>query len=245
MTIPTQARVVIVGGGIVGCSTAYHLTKLGVKDVLLVERARLTSGTTWHAAGLVGQMRPNRNMTQMSRYGIDLYSGIEKETELATGWKQCGSVNVAQTVERFHSYKRIAAAARGFGVEMHLVSPAGAGKLWPLMRTDDLAGAVWVPGDGKANPTDLTQSLAKGARMGGARLVEGVRVTGFDIRKGRVHGVRTNEGDVACETVILCAGQWSRQVGALAGVDVPLHSAEHYYIVTRPIPGVPHDLPVM
>jgi 4-methylaminobutanoate oxidase (formaldehyde-forming) len=245
MQLPSQARAVIVGGGIVGCSTAYHLAKNGWKDVLLLEQARLTSGTTWHAAGLVGQMRPNRNMTRMSKYGIELYATLEAETGLATGWKQCGSVNVAQTAERMVQFRRIAAAARGFGVEMHLVSPEEAGKLCPILRTDDLAGAVWIPGDGKANPTDLTQSLAKGARIGGARLIEGVRVTGFDIRKGRVAGVRTTEGDVACEVVVLCAGQWSRQIGALAGVSVPLHSAEHFYVVTRPIKGVSPDLPVM
>jgi glycine/D-amino acid oxidase-like deaminating enzyme/glycine cleavage system aminomethyltransferase T len=245
MTLPSQAQVVIIGGGIVGCSTAYHLTKNGWKDVLLLEQGRLTSGTTWHAAGLVGQMRPNRNMTRMSKYGIELYSRLEVETGLATGWKQCGSVNVAKTPERMVQFRRLAASARSFGVEMHLISPEEAGKLCPILRTDDLSGAVWIPGDGKANPTDLTQSLAKGARMDGARLVEGVRVTGFKTRNGRVRGVETSEGQIACETVVLCAGQWSRQIGALAGVSVPLHSAEHFYIVTRPIKGVSPDLPVM
>jgi glycine cleavage system aminomethyltransferase T/glycine/D-amino acid oxidase-like deaminating enzyme len=244
-TLPTQARVVIIGGGVVGCSVAYHLTKLGWRDVVLLEQGRLTCGTTWHAAGLVGQMRPNRTMTRMSRYGIELYAGLEAETGLATGWKQCGSVNVASTPERLVALKRTFANAKSFGVEAEFISPAEAGRLWPLMRTDDLTGAVWIPGDGKANPTDLTQSLAKGARSGGARLVEGVKVTGFDIKNGRVVGVETAQGAIACEIVVNCAGQWARAVGRLAGVTVPLFSAEHFYVVTKKIPGVTPDLPVM
>src|SRR5882724_7135167 len=244
-TLPSHARVVIVGGGIIGCSVAYHLTKLGWRDVVLVEQGHLTSGTTWHAAGLVGQMRPNRTMTEMSRYGIELYAGLEAETGLATGWKRCGSVNVASTPERLVALKRTFANAESFGVEAEFISPAEAGRKWPLLRTDDLVGAVWIPGDGKANPTDVTQSLAKGARMGGARLVEGVRVTGFDIAKGRVAGVVTDRGSIACEVVVNCAGQWARALGRLAGVNVPLFSAEHFYIVTKPIAGVTSDLPVM
>jgi glycine cleavage system aminomethyltransferase T/glycine/D-amino acid oxidase-like deaminating enzyme len=243
--LPSHARVVIVGGGIIGCSVAYHLTRLGWRDVVLVEQGRLTAGTTWHAAGLIGQMRPNRTMTAMSRYGIELYAGLEKETGLATGWKQCGSVNVAATPERLIALKRTFANAASFGVAAEFITPSEAGKLWPLMRTDDLTGAVWIPGDGKANPTDLTQSLAKGARSGGARLIEGVKVTGFEISNGRVAGVRTAQGDIACEYVVACAGQWSRALGRLAGVNVPLFSAEHFYIVTRKIDGVTPDLPVM
>ena len=243
--LPSDAQVVIVGGGIAGCSLAYHLAKLGWRDVVLLERARLTSGTTWHAAGLVGQMRPNRNMTQMSKYGIELYATLEAETGQATGWKQCGSVNVARTPERMVAFRRQVALARGFGVEMHLISPREAGERWPLMRTDDLQGAIWVPHDGKANPADVTQALARGARARGARLVEGVRVTGFDVSGGRVRGVRTDRGTIACEVVANCAGQWARQVGALAGVTVPLYSAEHFYVVTEKIPGTAPDLPVM
>ncbi|MBM3539826.1 MAG: FAD-dependent oxidoreductase, partial [Alphaproteobacteria bacterium] len=243
--LPTQARVVIVGGGIIGCSVAYHLAKLGWRDVVLLEGGKLTCGTTWHAAGLIGQTRPNRSMTRMSRYGIELYSQLEKETGLATGWKRCGSVNVASTPERLIQLKRGLAMARSFGIEIELITPSEAGKLYPLLRTDDLTGAVWLPGDGKANPTDLTQSLAKGARNGGAKLIEGVKVTGFDIRNGRAVGVRTNLGDIACEVVVNCGGQWARQIGKLAGVNVPLFSAEHFYIVTKKIPGVTPDLPVM
>jgi glycine cleavage system aminomethyltransferase T/glycine/D-amino acid oxidase-like deaminating enzyme len=244
-TLPSHARVVIIGGGVVGCSVAYHLTKLGWRDVVLVEQGRLTSGTTWHAAGLVGQMRPNRTMTTMSRYGIELYAGLEKETGLATGWKQCGSVNVAATPERLVALKRTFANAASFGVEAEFITPREAGKLWPLMRTDDLTGAVWIPGDGKANPTDLTQSLAKGARGGGAKIIEGVKVTGFTIKDRRVAGVETAQGGIASEYVVNCAGQWARALGRRAGVNVPLFSAEHFYIVTRKIPGVTPDLPVM
>jgi glycine cleavage system aminomethyltransferase T/glycine/D-amino acid oxidase-like deaminating enzyme len=243
--LPTQAEIVIVGGGVVGCSVAYHLAKLGKRDVVLLEQGRLTSGTTWHAAGLVGQLRASRSMTRMSRYGIELYSSLEKETGQATGWKQCGSLTVARTQDRMTLLKRTVASARSFGVEAEIVSPSEAGKIWPLMRTDDLAGAVWLPGDGKANPTDLTQSLAKGARSNGVCIVEGTKVGGFEIANGRVTGVKTDQGTIACERVINCAGQWARAVGALAGVNVPLHSAEHFYIVTKKIDGVTADTPVM
>jgi 4-methylaminobutanoate oxidase (formaldehyde-forming) len=249
MTLPTHAQIVIVGGGIAGCSTAYHLAKLGITDVLLLEQGQLTSGTTWHAAGLIGQMRPNRNMTRMSKYGIELYSTLEKETGLATGWKRCGSVNVARTPERMQVLRKQAALARSFGVEVELISPKQAGELYPVMRTDDLQGAIWIPGDGKANPADLCMSLAKGARNRGARLVEGVEVMGVITADGpggpRAVGVRTTQGDVHCETLVNCAGQWARQFGALAGVTVPLYPAEHFYIVTDKIEGVHPMLPVM
>ena len=248
-TLPTHARVVIVGGGIAGCSTAYHLTKLGVRDVVLLEQGRLTCGTTWHAAGLVGQTRATRNATRMSRYGIDLYAALERETGLATGWKQCGSLNVAQSPERLALMRRQMARARSFGIEFEFVSPAEVGRIAPILRTDDLAGGVWIPGDGKANPTDLTMSLAKGARMGGATLLEGTTVTGVDVRDGRVDGVRWRrdgeEGSIRCEALVNCAGQWARAFGRLAGVNVPLYAAEHFYIVTERIVGVTPDLPVI
>lgn len=224
---------------------AYHLATLGITDVLLLEQGKLTSGTTWHAAGLVGAMRPNRNMTRMSRYGIELYSRLEVETGLATGWKQCGSVNVARTPERMKVLRRQAALARSFGVEVHVISPKEAGDLYPVMRTDDLQGALWIPGDGKANPADLCMSLAKGARMRGVKMVEGVEVTGVLSERGRVTGVRTREGEVRCDTLVNCGGQWARQFGALAGVNVPLYSAEHFYLVTDRIEGVHPMLPVM
>ena len=245
MNLPSHAQTVIVGGGIVGCSTAYHLALMGRTDVLLLEQGKLTSGTTWHAAGLVGQMRPNRNMTQMSKYGIDLYAALEAQTGLATGWKQCGSVNVARTPERMQVLRKQAAMANSFGVECHLITPAQAGERVPVMRTDDLQGAIWLPGDGKVNPADLCMSLAKGARQRGVQIVEGIEVTGVIIERGRAVGIRTTQGEVRCEVVVNCAGQWARQFGYLAGVNVPLFSAEHFYIVSGKIDGVLPDMPVM
>ena len=247
--IPAQARVVIVGGGIAGASAAYHLTKIGVTDVVLLEQGRLTCGTTWHAAGLVGQMRATSNATRMSRYGIELYAALEGETGLATGWKRCGSVNVARTRERMQLMRRQMARARSFGVEFAWLSPREVAAKVPLLRTDDLQGGVFIPGDGKANPTDLTQSLAKGARLRGARIFEGVKVDGVTVHNGRIAGIhwRTadGEGAIACEYVVNCAGQWAREFGALAGVAVPLQSAEHFYLVTEPIAGVSPDMPVI
>lgn len=243
--LPSHAQVVIAGGGIAGCSAAYHLTQLGCTDVIVLEQGQLTCGTTWHAAGLVGQLRANRSMTKMSRYGIDLYASLEAETGLATGWKQCGSITVARTPERMTLLRRTIATARSFGIEAEFITPAEALELWPLMRIDDLVGAVWLPGDGKANPTDLTQSLAKGARNRGAKIFEGVQITGTIIENGRIVGVETSQGTVRCESFLNCAGQWARELGKMSGVNIPLHSAEHFYLVTKEIEGVHRDLPVL
>ncbi|MEJ7670112.1 MAG: FAD-dependent oxidoreductase [Casimicrobiaceae bacterium] len=247
--IPSHAQVVIVGGGIIGAATAYHLTRLGITDVVLLEQGQLTCGTTWHAAGLVGQTRATRNATRMSRYGIELYATLEQETGLATGWKQCGSLNVARTPERMQLIRRQMARAQAFGVEYAYVTPAEARSIAPILYTDDLTGAVWIPGDGKANPTDLTQSLAKGARMRGSKLYESVQVTGVQVTNRHVAGVcwrsDEEEGTLKCETIVNCAGQWAREFALLAGVNVPLSSAEHFYIVTRPIPGISPELPVI
>ncbi|NBZ99940.1 MAG: FAD-dependent oxidoreductase, partial [Betaproteobacteria bacterium] len=242
---PTQAKIVIVGGGIAGCSVAYHLAKLGQTDVVLLEQGKLTSGTTWHAAGLVGQMRPNRNMTRMSKYGIELYSSLEAETGLATGWKQCGSVNVARTPERMKVLRKQIALARSFGVEVHEITPQEVGERAPLLRTDDLVGGIWIPGDGKANPADLCMSLAKGARQKGVKMFEDIEVTGVDLHHGQVKGVKTKQGDIQCDILVNCAGQWARQFGQLAGVNVPLYSAEHFYIVTDKIEGIHPMWPVV
>ena len=248
-TPPRSARVVVIGGGIAGASTAYHLAKLRIGDVVLLEQGKLTCGTTWHAAGLVGQTRATRNATRMSRYGIELYSTLEAETGLATGWKQCGSLNVFGTPERLKASKRQMARARSFGIEFEFVSPGEAAKIAPILRTDDLAGAVWIPGDGKANPTDLTQSLARGARMRGARIFEGVKVAAVKVVNGHVAGIawQSDEaaGEIACETLVNCGGQWARELARRSGVNVPLHAAEHFYIVTDRIEGVTPDLPVI
>ncbi|MDJ1160066.1 FAD-dependent oxidoreductase [Chelatococcus sp. SYSU_G07232] len=242
---PTQARIVVIGGGIVGASVAYHLTRLGERDVVLLEQGTLSCGTTWHAAGLVGQLRSHQNMTRLIRYSTELYASLEAETGLATGWKQCGSITVARTAERMTQLKRTASAAHAQGVAIEVLTPREAGEKWPIMRTDDLVGAVWLPGDGKANPADITQALARGARTGGARILERTRVTGIRVEKGAVTAVETERGTIACEMIAICAGQWSRDIGAMCGVAIPLHSAEHMYIVTGRIDGVTPDLPVM
>ena len=247
-SLPRHAQAVVIGGGAAGCSVAYHLAKQGWSDVLLLEQAQLSSGTTWHAAGLVGQLRPSANLTRLIRASAELYAGLEAETGQATGWRACGAVNLAATPDRLVELHRAAAMATAFGVEAHVVTAAEAGRLWPHMRTADLAGAAWLPGDGKVNPTDLVQALAKGARARGVRIVEGVRVTGVGVREAghgrRVTGVETSHGPVAADVVVNCAGQWARGLGRLAGVDVPLVSAEHMYVVTRPL-GLGADLPVL
>jgi len=242
---PARARAVIVGGGIVGCSVAYHLAKLGWKDVVLLEQGRLSGGTTWHAAGLVGQLRTHPAMTRLIRYSTELYAKLEAETGLSTGWKQCGSLTVARSDDRMTLLRRVAALAEGQGVAAELMTPQQAGEKWPVMRSDDLKGAVWLPGDGKANPTDITQALAKGARQNGVRILEKTRVTGLTIANGRMAGVKTDQGDIAADIVVNCAGQWARALGRMAGVAVPLYSCEHMYVVTKRIAGVLPDLPCL
>jgi 4-methylaminobutanoate oxidase (formaldehyde-forming) len=243
--VPDHARAVIVGGGIIGASVAYHLTQLGWRDVVLLEQGSLSGGTTWHAAGLIGQLRSSSNFTRLIRYSADLYSRLEAETGQATGWKRCGSVSVARTAERMIQLKRNTAMANAYGVEAHVIGLDEAAARYPLMRTDDLVGAVWIPGDGKANPADITQALARGARAGGARLLEGVKVTGVNVANGAVTGVETSAGPIATEILVNCAGMWARELGRMSGVTIPLHACEHMYIVTQPIAGVTADLPVL
>ncbi|NUP64406.1 MAG: FAD-binding oxidoreductase, partial [Nonomuraea sp.] len=244
-SLPSRAQVVIIGGGIVGCSVAYHLAELGWTDVVVLEQGQLSCGTTWHAAGLVGQLRSTESMTRLIKYSTDLYARLEAETGFGTGWKQCGSVSVARTPERMTQLRRTAASARNYGVQAEVVTAREAGELWPVMRTDDLAGGVWLPGDGKANPSDLTQALARGAQRRGVQVIERVRVTGVTVREGAIRGVDTSEGHIETEVLVNCAGQWAKDLGRMAGATIPLHSAEHFYIVTERIPGVRPDLPVM
>lgn len=251
--IPTRAQVVIIGGGVIGTSVAYHLTRLGWSDVLLLEQGQLSCGTTWHAAGLVGMLRASQSGTEIVQYSSELYARIEAEVGLSAGYKQNGGVIVARTQDRLVQLRRTAAAGAAYGLQADVIGPAEAAELWPLIATDDLVGALWLPGDGTANPTDLTLALAKGARMGGARIVERVRVLDVLTRtdgvasggRPRVTGVRTDRGDVEAEIVVNCAGQWAKAVGALAGVNVPLHSAEHFYVVTEQIEGVVSTLPIL
>ncbi|SDO68854.1 4-methylaminobutanoate oxidase (formaldehyde-forming) [Pedococcus dokdonensis] len=244
-TVPGRARVVVIGGGVIGCSVAYHLTRLGWTDVVVLEQGTLSCGTTWHAAGLVGQLRASEAGTRLVQYSTDLYARLEDETGLTTGYRVCGGLTVARTPERMVQLRRTVASAAAYDLECELLTPQQAQDRYPLIQVDDVVGAIWLPGDGRANPTDLTQSLAKGARMGGATILERVRVTGVRSHRGRVAGVTTDLGDIEAEVVVNCAGQWAKAVGALAGVTVPLHSAEHFYVVTDQVAGVHRDLPIL
>ena len=260
-SIPKQAQVVIIGGGVIGCSVAYHLTRLGWKDVVLLERKELNCGTTWHAAGLVGQLRAKKNMTKLAQYTSELYATLEEETGQATGFKQNGSISVAPDVGRFEELKRGASMAKCFGLEVELISPREARELYPLLNIDDLVGAVFLPKDGQTNPIDVTQALAKGAKMGGAKIFENMRVCGIETKNTGTSGARQVSGvkvevpslgsgeaselkTISAEIVVNCAGLWGHQVGKMAGVNVPLHAAEHFYIVTENI-GLPSTLPVL
>ncbi|MCZ0813465.1 FAD-dependent oxidoreductase [Roseovarius sp. EGI FJ00037] len=244
-TFPASAKAVIIGGGIVGCSTAYHLAKLGWSEVVLLERKKLTSGTTFHAAGLVGQLRSNANITQLLGYSVDLYNTLEQETGQATGWKMNGGLRLACNQERWTEVKRQATTAHSFGLEMQLLTPSEAKELWPLMTTDDLVGAAYMPTDGQANPSDITLSLAKGARKAGATIIEDTKVTSIELEDGVIKGVMTEKGFIACEKVILCGGQWTRDFAASVGVNVPLVPMEHQYMVTEQIDGVTSDMPTL
>ncbi len=243
--LPDTAQAVVIGGGIVGCSTAFHLAKLGFTDTVLLERKKLTSGTTFHAAGLVGQLRSNANVTQLLGYSVELYNSIEEETGLGTGWKMNGGLRLACNDERWTEVKRQATTAHSFGLEMELLSPLEAKELWPLMNIDDLVGAAFLPTDGQANPSDITQALAKGARNSGVQVFEDTPVTDLVIEKGKIRGVVTPSGTIECERVVCCAGQWTRNFAARFGVNVPLVSMEHQYMVTEKIEGVTANLPTL
>ena len=243
--LPAQAQVVIIGGGIVGCSVAYHLTKLGWKDVVLLERKALACGTTWHAAGLVAQLRASRNLTRLAQYTCDLFGTLEQETGQATGFKQNGSLSLATNNGRFEELKRGASMARCFGLEVEVITPADARSIWPLLNTDDLVGAVFLPKDGQLNPMDVAQAIARGAKMGGASIYEHTKVTAIHREGGRVTGVATDQGDIVAEYVVNCGGMWGREIGNMCGVNVPLHAAEHFYIVTEPIKALTPDLAVL
>ena len=245
MTFPTHAQIVVIGGGIIGCSTAYHLARDHKADVVLLEQGKLTSGSTWHAAGLVGQLRSSASITRVLKYSVELYKNLKAETGLETGWKMTGCLRLATNQDRWTEFRRLATTAKSFGMDMHLLDPAEVKKMWPLMEVSDLVGASWLPTDGQASPSDITQSLAKGARMYGAKLFEEVRVTGFDIKDGRITAVRTTQGDITCDKVVNCAGQWARQVGAMAGIDVPLQAVKHQYIITEKIDGLSTDAPTI
>ncbi len=246
--LPTTARAVVIGGGVSGCSVAYHLAGLGWSDVVLLERKQLTCGTTWHAAGLVGQLRGSQNMTRLAKYSADLYVRLEEETGVATGMKQNGSITVALTEERKEEIYRTASLARAFGVEVEEISASDAKEKYPHLNVSDLVGAVFLPHDGQCDPANIAQALAAGARQRGVLVKEGVKVTDVHQQNGRVRGVSWEMGEergrIDCDIVVNCAGMWARDLGALSGINIPLHACEHFYIVTEPIDGL-SQVPVL
>ena len=245
-TQPQRAQVVVVGGGIVGCSTAYHLAKLGYRDTVLLEQHELTSGSTFHAAGLVGQLRTSANITQLLGASIELYRTLEADTGQATGWKMNGGLRLACNDERWTEVRRQATTAASFGLEMHLLSAREALELWPLMDVSDVVGAAFLPTDGQASPSDITMALAKGARAGGVTICEHTSVTSIEVDHGEIRAVVTDRGRIECEKVVICAGQWTRALAATVGVNVPLVSVEHQYVITEPFsPEVPRHLPTL
>ncbi len=249
---PPKARAVIIGGGVSGCSVAYHLSALGWDDVVLLERRQLTCGTTWHAAGLIGQLRATRNLTRLARYSTELYHALAAETGLETGIRRNGSITIALSGERMEELRRQAAMARAFEVEVHEISPGEIIERYPHLDGDGIVGGVYLPGDGQCDPANVAMALAKGARQRDAQIFEGVKVTGIEQRDGRVTGVRWSRSDgdnardgvIETDMVINCAGMWARDLAADAGVVVPLHACEHFYIVTEPIAGLT-QLPVL
>ena len=246
-SLPTHAQTVIIGGGSIGCNTAYHLTKLGMTDVVVLERDKLTSGTTWHAAGLiVAGLLKSEAECEIYTHGRDLYANLEQETGVPTGFRDVGYLQVASNEERVHEMRRVAPFMRRHGINIYEISPQETAELFPIGDLSDVLAGFYIPEDGRANPVDVTMSLAKGARMGGARIFEDITVTEIMAKNGTATGVRTADGQtITAENVVICGGMWSRQLGAKAGINLPLQAAEHYYLITEKIDGLPRDLPVL
>jgi glycine cleavage system aminomethyltransferase T/glycine/D-amino acid oxidase-like deaminating enzyme len=243
--LPSHVSVVVIGGGVMGCSTLYHLAKQGVGDAILLERNQLTSGTTWHSAAQVRALRSSRNLTNLIKYSVALYSELEQETGQATGWIQKGSLSIATNLDRLTHIRRQEALAHAFGVAAQSISPGEALERWPLMNADDVIGAVWSPDDGRVSPSDLCAALAKGARTAGARIFEDTAVLGIVTEGGRVRGVETASGLIRCDAVALCTGLWSRRMAAMAGVTAPVWPCEHYYLLTKPVEGITGNMPTL
>jgi len=243
--LPTQASVVVIGGGIMGCSTLYHLAQMGVTDAVLLERNSLTSGTTWHSAAQVRALRASRNLTRMIQYSVDLYSQLERETGQSVGWIQEGSLSIATNPDRLTHIKRQEALAHAYGINASSVSVAEARERWPWMNSEDVLGAVWSPDDGRVSPSDVCAALVKAAKVSGAKLFEKTGVTGIVTERGRVRAVETNQGTIKCDAIALCAGLWSREIGAMAGAQVPALACEHFYLLTKPIEGIAGNLPTL
>ena len=243
--LPRRAEVIVIGGGVIGCSIAYHLARSGRSDVLLLERRQLTSGTTWHAAGLIGQLRPSINMTNLARYTRELYDRLEDETGQATGYRRCGSFSIATDPERLEELKRSASMAKVFGLQVDVVTQQSIKKRIPLLNTTDVLGGIHIPTDGYANAVDITQALARGARAAGARIVENAAVTAIRTAPGRVTGLTTELGEIDADCVVICTGMWTRDLAASIGVNVPLHACEHYYALFESVAGLDANLPVI
>jgi len=244
-SLPNRTDVLVIGGGVIGCSIAYHLAKRGFREVLLLERRQLTCGTTWHAAGLIPQLRATRNLTELAKYTSELLYALEAETGQATGYRQNGSISIALNPERFEELKRGASMARGFGVDVEVVGPAEIRHRYPLLDLRGVVGGIYLPKDGQANPVDVTQAYAKGARLHGARIVENIEVNRILVENGRAVGVRVSEGEIRAEAVVIAAGMWSHALAREIGVHLPLHAAEHFYVVTESIADLPKGLPTL
>lgn len=240
-----EADIVIVGGGVIGASVAYHLGQRGAGKIILLERKKLTSGTTWHSAGQVRQLRSTRNMTEVIGHSIDLYSRLEEETGQSTGWTQSGSLSIATNEDRLTHIRRQAGLAKAHGVNVHEIGPDEISKLWPLLNVSDVIAGIHCPTDGRVNPSDVTAAMIKGAKANGLRVFEDCPVTGFEVEKGRVTAVETAQGRVRCGAVVLSAGLWSREIGAMAGLSVPVYATEHFYLLTKPIEGIDGALPTL
>ena len=245
MNIPKQANVIIIGGGVIGCSIAYHLGKLGWKDIVLLERKKLTSGTTWHAAGLIAQLRATQNMTRLAKYSQELYWDLEKETGVVTGFKRNGSMTVALTEERLEELNRQADMARAYDVEIENINKSQIQERYPHLNTEDVLGGVWLPKDGQADPVNITLALAKGARNFGVNIIEDLKVNSIETNDGKVKAVRTHQGLINANYIVNAGGMWGQEIGNMAGASVPLHACEHFYIVTEPIDNLTPELPVL
>jgi len=243
--LPSHASVVVIGGGIMGCSTLYHLAEMGVSDAILLERNKLTSGTTWHSAAQVRALRHSHNLTRMIQYSVDLYARLEQETGQNVGWIQKGSLSIATTPDRAIHVRRQEALAHAFGIDASWISPDEAKERWPLMNADDVLGAVWSPEDGRVSPSDVCAALVKGAKTRGAKILEGTGITGILTKQGRITGVETTQGTITCDAIALCTGLWSREVGAMAGAEVPALACEHFYLLTKPIDGITGNMPTL
>ena len=243
--LPKNCKVVIIGGGVAGCSVAYHLAKFGWKDTVLLERDQLTSGTTWHAAGLLGQLGASATITKLRKYSLNLYKELEKKTGLSTGLKQNGAITIATTQERLQELLRQATAAKLFDVNVEVLNKEKVKSLYPVVNNEDICGGVYMPEDGQADPVGVTNVLAKAARMEGVEIFEKTPVKKILIKDKKIKGVETNSGIIDCEYVVLATGMWSRQIGKDIGVSVPLYPNEHFYIITEPILKLPKNLPVL